>query len=77
MRTRTPQVGDKINAATPPGRIVDETVKAVLETSKGRNYVVSFGQDQSAAIHERDVLREMSSGPLLRYTLRRGCSSDG
>jgi hypothetical protein len=55
---RTPQLGDKIRAAIPPGRIVDATVKAVLESTEGRNYIVAFGHDQSATIHERDVVRE-------------------
>jgi hypothetical protein len=55
--TGTPQVGDKIKAAIPPGRIVDTTFKA-LETPEGRKYIVAFGNDQSATIHERDVVRE-------------------
>jgi hypothetical protein len=54
--TRPP--GNKIKAAIPPGRIVDATVKAVLETAKGRKYIVACGNDQSATINERDVVRE-------------------
>jgi hypothetical protein len=58
MTARTPQVGDQIKAAIPPGRIVDATVKAMLETAEGRKYIVAFGNDQSATIHEREVVRE-------------------
>jgi hypothetical protein len=39
----------------------EATIRAVLETTEGTKLIVDFGREQTATIHERDIVR-MSEG---------------
>ena len=36
----------------------EATVKAILETTEGRKFIVDFGNQQVATVAERDVVKE-------------------
>jgi hypothetical protein len=40
------------------GRIVEATVKAVIETTEGLKLQVDFGHDETALIHEKQVMQD-------------------
>jgi hypothetical protein len=52
------KVGERIRVSLPPGRIVDATVRAVITSPEGIKLQVDYGYDETALIHERDVLSE-------------------
>jgi hypothetical protein len=50
-------VGDAVKDNLQTGRIVDATIKAVIERIEGVRLQVDFGRDETALIHEWQVLR--------------------
>jgi hypothetical protein len=52
------KVGDRIRVSLPPGRIVDATIRAVIPSTEGIKLQIDWGHDQTALVHERDVLSE-------------------
>jgi hypothetical protein len=50
--------GDSVVIRLPVGQIVEVTVRAVIEDTDGVHLQVDWGHDQTALIHERDVVRE-------------------
>jgi len=52
------KVGDRVKVSIPVGQIVDATIRAVIESTEGIMLQVDFGHDQTALVHERDVLSE-------------------
>jgi hypothetical protein len=52
------KVGDRVKVSLPVGQIVDATIRAVIESTEGIMLQVDFGHDQTALVHERDVLSE-------------------
>ena len=50
------KVGDRVKVSLPVGQIVDATIRAVIESTEGIILQVDFGHDQTALVHERDVL---------------------
>ena len=52
------KVGDRIRVSIPVGRIVDATIRAVIASTEGIKLQVDYGYDETALIHERDVLSE-------------------
>jgi hypothetical protein len=52
------KVGDRVKVSLPVGHIVDATIRAVIESTEGITLQVDFGHDQTALVHERDVLSE-------------------
>lgn len=49
-------VGDHIKVNLHQGRIVDATVKAIIQRTDGRHYQVDFGHEQTALIQEWQVV---------------------
>ena len=53
------KVGNRIRVSMPGGKIVEAVIKAVLnDYTDGVRYQVAFGHDQTALIHERQVVRD-------------------
>ena len=50
------KVGDRVKISVPPGRIVDATVKAVVERTDGLHLQVDYGNDQTALVDSRQVV---------------------
>jgi len=44
-------VGDRVRVNLHTGRIVDATVKAVIEHTDGERLQVDFGKDETALVH--------------------------
>jgi hypothetical protein len=44
-------VGDRVKVNLHTGRIVDATIKAVIERTDGKRLQVDFGKDETALIH--------------------------
>ena len=40
------------------GKIVDAVIKAIIDTSEGVKYQVDFGFDQTALIHEWQIVMD-------------------
>jgi len=57
MPERQFKAGDCIKVSLPPGRIVDAVIRAVItDRTDGIHYQVDFGHEQTALIHERQVV---------------------
>jgi hypothetical protein len=54
------KVGDKIRVSMQMhgGEIVDATIKAVIETTSDPQYQIDFGNDQTATVTERQIVKE-------------------
>jgi hypothetical protein len=50
--------GDYVKVSLPVGQIVEATIRAVIESTEGVQLQVDFGHEQTALVHERDVLSE-------------------
>jgi hypothetical protein len=50
-------VGDRVKVNLHTGRIVDATVKAVIERTDGKRLEVDFGKDETALIHLWQVVK--------------------
>jgi hypothetical protein len=51
-------VGDKIRVNMHAGKIVDAAIKALISTTNGVQYQVDFGFDQTALIHQWQILKD-------------------
>jgi small-conductance mechanosensitive channel len=53
------EVGDHIRVSMQMhgGNIVDATIKAIIETIGDRQYQINFGNDQTALIRERQIVK--------------------
>jgi hypothetical protein len=51
------RVGDRVTVKVSGGRLVQATVKAVLETTEGIRLQVDFGYDETALIYDWQVVR--------------------
>ena len=49
------KVGDRVKVSLPLGRIVDATVKAVIDRTDGLHLQVDYGNDQTALVSVRQV----------------------
>jgi hypothetical protein len=47
-----------VKVGIPVGRIVDATIRAVISSTEGIKLQVDYGHDETALVHERDVLSE-------------------
>jgi putative ribosome biogenesis GTPase RsgA len=54
--TRQFKVGDRVKVSLPLGRIVDATIKAVIDRTDGLHLQVDYGNDQTALVSVRQVL---------------------
>lgn len=52
------KVGDRIRVNLHTGRIVDATVKAVIDRTDGQRLQVDFGKDETALIHLWQVVQD-------------------
>jgi hypothetical protein len=52
-------VGDRIKVNLHTGRIVDATVKAVIEHTDGKRLQVDFGKDETALVHLWQVVEKV------------------
>jgi hypothetical protein len=50
--------GDFVRVSLPVGQIVEATIRAVIESTEGVQLQVDFGHEQTALVHERDVVSE-------------------
>jgi hypothetical protein len=50
--------GDYVKVSLPVGQIVEATIRAVIESTEGVQLQIDFGHEQTALVHERDVLSE-------------------
>jgi hypothetical protein len=50
-------VRDRVKVSLPLGRIVDATVKSVIERTEGLHLQVDYGHDQTALVSEWQVVR--------------------
>ena len=53
------KVGDHLLVKLTSGRIVEATVKAIVETTEGVRLQVDFGYDETALVFERQVVEEV------------------
>jgi hypothetical protein len=58
MPDKHPKVGEKIKVNMHGGKIVDATIKAIIESTDGVRYQVDFGHDQTALVHEWQVVTD-------------------
>ncbi len=58
MSEKLPKVGDKIQVNMHVGRIVDATIKAIIGSTDGVKYQVDFGFDQTALVHEWQIVKD-------------------
>jgi hypothetical protein len=52
-------VGDRVKVNLHAGRIVDATVKAVIERTDGKRLQVDFGKDETAFVHLWQVVEKV------------------
>ena len=58
QKNRQFKCGDSVVVRLPVGQIVEVTIRAVIEQTDGVRLQVDWGHDQTALIHERDVVSE-------------------
>jgi len=54
-------VGDHVKVNLHTGRVVDATVKAVVEHTDGKRLQVDFGKDETALVHLWQVVERIRS----------------
>jgi hypothetical protein len=52
------KVGDHLLVTLSGGRIVEATIKAVVDTTEGVRLQVDFGKDETALVYEWQVVKE-------------------
>jgi hypothetical protein len=52
-------VGDRVKVNLHTGRIVDATVKAVVDNTDGKRLQVDFGKDETALVHLWQVVEKV------------------
>ena len=58
MSSKQRKVGDKIRVNMHAGKIVDATIKAIIESTDGVKYQVDFGVQQTALISEWQIVKD-------------------
>ncbi len=53
------KVGDRVKVNMHRGRIVDATVKAVIDHTDGKRLQVDFGKDETALVHLWQVVERI------------------
>ena len=56
---RNYKVGDRVKVNLHTGRIVDATIKAVIERTDGKRLQVDFGKDETALVHLWHVVKRV------------------
>ena len=51
-------VGDKIKVNMHAGKLVDAIIKAIINSTDGAKYQVDFGKDQTALVHEWQIVKD-------------------
>jgi hypothetical protein len=54
------KVGDRVLVKLSGGRIVEATIKALVDTTEGTRLQVDFGYDETALVYEWQVVEEGS-----------------
>jgi hypothetical protein len=44
-------VGDRVTVSLHTGRLVDATIRAIVERTEGLRYQVDYGKDETALVH--------------------------
>jgi hypothetical protein len=52
------KVGEHLLVKLPGGRIVEATIKALVDTTEGTRLQVDFGYDETALVFEWQVVKE-------------------
>jgi len=52
------KVGDRLQVTLSGGRIVEATVKAIVDTTEGTRLQVDFGYDETALVYEWQIVKE-------------------
>jgi hypothetical protein len=55
------KVGDRVLVKLSGGRIVEATVKSIVDTTDGQRLQVDFGKDETALIYEWQVVEGTGS----------------
>jgi hypothetical protein len=50
------KTGQRVVVRLPSGRITEAVVRAVIETTEGLKLQVDYGHDETALVHERQVV---------------------
>jgi hypothetical protein len=59
MPAKSHKVGDKVQVSLSGGKIVDATIKSVLDGyADGPRYQVDFGHNQTALIRKKQIVKE-------------------
>jgi hypothetical protein len=58
MPSKQPKVGDKIRVIMHAGKIVDATIKAIIESTEGVKYQIDFGFDETALISDWQIVKD-------------------
>ena len=56
---REPKVGDHVLVKLSGGRIVEATIKAIVDATEGTRLQVDFGYDETALISEWQVVQNV------------------
>jgi hypothetical protein len=56
---REPKVGDHVLVKLSGGRIVEATIKALVDTTEGTRLQVDFGYDETALVYEWQVVENV------------------
>ena len=51
-------VGQNVKVRLPLGKIVDATIKTVIQSSEGHKYIVAYGRYQTALIHADQIAED-------------------
>jgi hypothetical protein len=71
------QVGDKIKVNMHAGKLVDATINAIINSTKGANYQVDFGKDQTALVHEWQIVKDYSERLLVDHRTKDYAQANG
>ena len=52
-------VGDRVKVKLRTGRLVDATIKAIIDRTDGQRLQVDFGKDETALIHLWQVIEKI------------------
>lgn len=58
MPAKSYKVGDHIRVSMPGGKLVEATIKSILEHKDGLRFQVAFGHDQTALIGEWQIVKK-------------------
>jgi hypothetical protein len=58
MTAKQPKVGEQIRVSMHGGKIVDAVIKTISDKTDGLHYQIDFGNERTALIGQRQVVKE-------------------